>query len=229
MKNKVHLIDCMEFMKTIPDKHYDLAIVDPPYGIGLSFSNEKEKKWNDKCPGDDYFNEIVRISEEQIIWGVSYFPKIPGDNGGRIVWNKKIGFNNKMQISACDIAFYSKHKRIAYFEYQFYGNVQQGFINLKNEDGPNGRERRIHPTQKPVALYKWLLQNYAKPGQTIFDSHVGSGLIRIACHDMGFDFEGCELDPDYYEAQEKRFVNYIKQDELFEKKQLQTLMFNDSI
>ena len=109
------------------------------------------------------------------------------------------------------------------YRYGWRGNVQGNMINWKNE----GPDRRIHPTQKPIALYKWLLQNYAKPGQTIFDSHVGSGSIRIACHDLGFDFEGCEIDPDYWQAQEDRYNQHIDQGDLFGKDEIQKLVYEE--
>lgn len=217
--NRVHLIDCMEFMRALPDKHYDLAIVDPPYGIGVDgeivLSKEaskrgngtmatvmrekyKSKSWDSATPTPEYFQELFRISTNVIIWGGNYFDLPP--TKGVICWDKKQPFGI---FSAWEMAWTSFSSPAKMFRFD-----NKGFMN---NEGSN-----IHPTQKPVALYKWLLQNYAKPGQTIFDSHVGSGSIRIACHDLGFDFEGCEIDEDYWEAQEKRYKTHIAQGRLFE-------------
>lgn len=235
--NIVHLCDCMDHMKTLPDKHYDLAICDPPYGIGLDMMKNgahgkkqkkkdypclhKMKSWNDNSPTAEYFEEVQRITKEQIIWGCNYYAQHISAVG-RIYHDKQTGYEEtKINFSHGDLASCSLQKRITIFRYRWSGNKQGDTINWDNK----GIDARIHPTQKPVALYKWLLQNYAKPGQTIFDSHVGSGSIRIACHDMGFSFEGCELDPDYWKAQEERFQAHIKQDELFEKSELQESIF----
>jgi site-specific DNA-methyltransferase (adenine-specific) len=214
--NVVHLIDCMEFMKGIPDKHYELAIVDPPYGIGFGEFNRTNKdangnrfksnkykngEWDISIPDDKYFEELIRISKNQIVWGGNYFPYL-WQKGckGFIFWYKQNPVNN---FSDGELAYTSFDKVAKCFNYQYYGNI-------------NSEKDRIHPTQKPVALYKWLLKNYAKPNDKIFDSHVGSGSIRIACHDMGFDFEGCEIDKDYWEAQEERYLEHIAQPTLFE-------------
>lgn len=213
-KNIVHLCDCMDFMRGLPDKAYDLSIVDPPYGIG-DFTNKtlsKKRhvtiskfsgtvKWNDSTPEQKYFIELNRISKNQIIWGANYYNCF--STGGSIIWNKNKTHPN---MSVCEIASYSGHKHVDYVFIQW--------------NSLNRNEYTIHPCQKPVALYKWLLQKYAKTGQTIFDSHVGSGSIRIACHDLGFDFEGCELDPDYWQAQEERFKNHVAQPEIFDKQEI---------
>ena len=226
MKNKVHLIDCKEFMKDKTDKYYDLAIVDPPYGIG-DVRNTKSKKlhkeilWNDNIPNKKYFKELYRISKNQIIWGSNYYQENIKDVG-RLIYDKTAKCKTHLkEMSDADIASHSFGVNIKIFRYEWRGNVQGNTINWKNE----GIDARIHPTQKPIALYKWLLQNYAKPGQTIFDSHVGSGSIRIACHDMGFDFEGCELDPDYWQAQEDRYQNHIAQGELFDTQEYQERIY----
>lgn len=198
MKNIVHLIDCMEFMKTCKDNYFELAIVDPEYGIDITsecmggrktVKPDKNKKWDKKPPGKEYFNELFRVSKNQIIWGGNYFHIWP--NRYFIIWDKGETMYGR-DFAECELAWTSiKRTRI----YKLSPNQLQ----------------RIHPTQKPVALYKWLLTNYAKPGDKIFDSHVGSGSIRIACHELGFDFEGCELDPDYHQAQEKRYQEWLKQ------------------
>lgn len=223
--NIVHLIDCMEFMKTKPDNYYDLAIVDPPYGIKVGIDGKvgidkaapctqyKPVKWDNKIPDITYFNELFRISKNQVIWGINYFTNIIKLNPGRICWNK----DNTGNFSDCELAYQSFKKSIDLFKYRWNGMLQG---NMKN------KEKRIHPTQKPVALYKWLLQNYAKPDQKIFDSHVGSGSIRISCHDMGFDFEGCEIDVDYWQAQEDRYNKHIQQGDLFSTDEYQELIYD---
>ena len=174
-------------------------------------------------PVKEYFNELYRISKNQIIWGANYF----GNNiihQGRIVHYKDFTPFLKGQFSKSegDIASHSFNRTIQIFHYRWCGNVQGISINWKNI----GPDARIHPTQKPITLYKWLLTNYAKPGQTVFDSHVGSGSIRIACHDLGFDFEGTEIDRDYWEEQEKRFKEHISQLELFGKDEMQDLIYS---
>ena len=223
--NKVHLIDNMEFIKGIPDKYYELAIVDPPYGIGESGGDKQrnrgynrivvheKKEWDKETPSQEYFNELMRISKNQIIWGANYFiDKIKIPSMGWIFWDKRIGGD----FSDGELAWTSFHKALRMFSYSHVGDTRGGID-------------RIHPTQKPVPLYKWLLKNYANPNDKIFDSHVGSGSIRIACHDMGFDFEGCEIDKDYWEAQEERYKVHSAQLELFAPKELQAQVVNGEL
>lgn len=199
----------MDYMKTLPDNAFDLAICDPPYGLGLDFTNKNgltesnlhdDKDWNDQIPTPEYFSELHRVSKNQIIWGCNYYAKyIPAV--GRIVHDKELVIaGTKIKFSEADLASCSLQKRITIFRYRWNGNVQGKTINWDN----TGEDARIHPTQKPVALYEWILLNYAKPCQKIFDSHVGSGSSAIACQKMGFDFVGCELDPDYFQAATKR-------------------------
>jgi len=220
----------MEFMKGIPDKYYELAIVDPPYGIGASADSRVggsytvnlggikkkvaakayiPKDWDFQKPTFKYWDELKRVSKNQIVWGGNYFASNLRDTPCWIVWNKCNGENNNAD---CELAWTSFNTAVRMFNWKWNGMLQQ---NMKN------KEERIHPTQKPVALYKWLLQKYAKPGDKIFDSHVGSGSIRIACHDMGFDFEGCEIDKDYWEAQEERYNQHIMQGDLFSGEDIQ--------
>ena len=232
--NKVHLIDCMEFMKGVPDKYYELAIVDPPYGIGEDgrksqsrmvssgkwknpgATKYKAKSWDDAPMNGVYFEELMRVSKNQIIWGANHFiSKIPFDSSCWLVW-KKNGQNPNCDFADCELAWTSFNTSVRHFDYAWTG------FGAKNSG-----EIRIHPTQKPVALYKWLLKNYAKPNDKIFDSHVGSGSIRIACHDMGFDFEGCEIDKDYWDAQEKRFINHTNQIDLFSGQELQESLYKE--
>ena len=213
MENVVHLIACMEYMKDIPDKHFDLAIVDPPYGIGdFSQSDSTEKViWNNNIPDGEYFIELIRISKKRIIWGANYYNCFENGNGA-VIWYKNIGHPS---MSHCEIASVSGQKKVDYIHINWSGGIRKQQNDF------------CHPCQKPVALYKWLLTNYAKPGQTIFDSHVGSGSSRIACHDMGFDFIGCELDPDYWQAQEDRYNNHCLQGNLFKPEEIQKSIYSD--
>lgn len=222
--NKVYLIDNMEFMKDKPDNYYDLAIVDPPYGIQRAGQQETFtkkakhkrkhhdiKQWDNNIPDKGYFSELFRISENQIIWGANYFVEhLTEGHMGWVFWYKG---QQGLTMSDGEIAYSSFNKATRMI------NINRGLIAL---DGS------IHPTQKPIKLYKWLLKNYAKPNQTIFDSHVGSGSIRIACHDMGFDFEGCEIDADYWQAQEDRYNRHIKQSDLFGTDEIQKLIFKET-
>ncbi len=206
--------DCMVGMARYPDKHFDLAIVDPPYGgndaIGLSDNKDCKKQatqrteyktFDNVAPDEKYFEELKRVSKEQIIWGVNFY-KVKGLDGGRIVWDKK-----GTAFGRAELAYYSKSKSVEIFEYTWNGMLQQ---NMKN------KEYRIHPTQKPVALYKWLLTNYAKPGDLILDTHVGSASSLIACYDLGFDAVGFELDEDYYRESKQRLERFMKQVTLFD-------------
>jgi site-specific DNA-methyltransferase (adenine-specific) len=221
-KSEVYLADCMDIMKNYPDGYFELACTDPPYGIGdttTSAGNKKRKTlhkrvtWNKDIPKKEYFDELYRISKNQIIWGCNYFypyVSVPG----RIVHYKK-PFQNlnegKIKFCPCDLASQSFNNRIEYFEYNWYGNSQGGKPNFNN----SGPDARIHPTQKPIALYDWIFKKYAKEGDKIFDSHLGSGSSRISAYKAGLDFVGCEIDKDYYEAQEKRFKIFKSQLRLF--------------
>ena len=208
-KTKAYNIDCMEYMATLPDKAFDLAIVDPPYMDEFKIiAKDKIAKvnqynlesLNSKAPNEKYFDELLRVSKNQIIWGVNYYKYYLG--AGRIVWNK----DNTGLYSDCELAFHSFSNVTRMFTWRWNGMLQQ---NMKN------KEVRIHPTQKPVALYEWLLMNYAKKGDKILDTHLGSGSSRIAAHKLGFEFVGCELDKDYFEAQEERFKTETMQQSLF--------------
>lgn len=221
MKSEVYNEDCMIGMARYPDKYFELAIVDPPYGIGLGsktciydgkvHGNAKAKRsihtatmWDLQKPQALYFKELMRISVNQIIWGANHFiSKIPFDSPCWIVWDKNNGDND---FADGELAWCSFNSAVRFFKYTWNGMLQS---DMKN------KESRIHPTQKPIALYKWLLRNYAKPGDKILDTHLGSGSSRIACYDGGFDFTGFELDKDYFDAAEQRFQNHIKQLSLF--------------
>ena len=195
---ELHNVDCMEYLATLEDNAFELAIVDPPYGIGNFIpqtgkeagNNYDKVDWNDNVPDEQYFEILRRVSRTQIIWGANYYNCF---TGGAIVWDKH-QFNPNM--SRCEIASVSKGKRVAY-----YSQPWAGFIG--------GKERaNIHPCEKPVKLYEWLLMNYAKEGDRILDTHLGSGSIAIACHNLGFDLVGCELDTDYFEAAQKRLEQH---------------------
>lgn len=219
MKNEVFNCDCMELMAKYPDNYWELAICDPPYGIdaGNTFSGEKRKSgngsalkssfekkdWDSTIPGENYFTELMRVSRNQIIWGANYMTHYLPPSMGWIVWDKN---NGTTKFSDCELAFSSFNQALRKYKFTWNG-MPQG--NMKD------KEQRIHPTQKPVALYKWLLQNYAKEGDKILDTHLGSGSSRIAAHDMKFDFTGCELDKDYFDAAERRYQEHIKQLTLF--------------
>lgn len=210
--------DCMIAMREFPDKFFDLAIVDPPYGIGECASRnntgsrptakwktpagKKYKAFDDSKPYQEFeYLELVRVSKNQIIWGANNFSFLPPSTGW-IVWDKRV--SEKEHLSMCELAYSSFNVRCKKFSYLWAGFKREG--NNKN------KEIRInHPTQKPVALYKWLLSNYANPGDKILDTHLGSGSSRIAAHEMGFDFWSYELDKEYFDAQEKRFKNYVSQ------------------
>ena len=194
--------DCMELMKEYPDKYFELAIVDPPYGRKADEFNLrtschvkfKQKGW-DKKPKKEYFREITRVSDNQIIFGGNYFTDILAPNNNWIVWYKN---NDGVSFSMAELAWCSLELNIKVFHYR-----------------PMGKLNKIHPTQKPVALYEWLLTKYAKKGDKILDTHMGSGSIAIACNNLGFDLTACELDKDYYDAAMKRITFHQAQKRLF--------------
>jgi site-specific DNA-methyltransferase (adenine-specific) len=192
--------DNMELMARYPDKHFELAIIDPPYGIdrngmnmGNSIFNKDDKKWDKEIPTKEYFDELFRVSKNQIIWGGNYFP-LPNSQYFAI-WDKGETMYGR-DFAECEYAWVSKGGTRIY------------------KTSPN-QLNRIHPTQKPVRLYKWLLDKYAKQGDKILDTHLGSGSIAIACHDYGFELTACELDTDYYNSAMKRIKNHTNQQKLF--------------
>lgn len=204
--NVAYNVDCMEYMRTLPDKAFDLAVVDPPYGIGMDGGcvgykgdNVFEKKgWDKSTPGKEYFDELFRVSENQIIWGGNYFYLPP--TRCFLIWDKGAGFRGRTYAEA-ELAWTSFDQNVRIFERD----------PLCNGD----YKGKIHPTQKPVALYAWIFSRYAKPGDKILDTHLGSGSSRIAAYDAGLDFVGCEIDPDYFKAQEERFKEHTAQGNLF--------------
>lgn len=209
--------DCVEALKRFSDNYFDLAIVDPPYGIkagkvysetskihGNSNAPRKAYKieWDNEIPKIEYWDELFRVSKNQIVWGGNYFTEYLKPSSGWVAWKKrdvKLDFNQ--------------------LEFAWTSNLKTGFADILwsgywQPDMKN-KEIRIHPTQKPVALYDWILQNYAKKGDLILDTHLGSGSSRIAAHKAGLNFIGFEIDTDYYEAQEKRFKDFVSQLRLF--------------
>ena len=197
-------MDCMEYMRTLPDKAFDLAVVDPPYGISINHnmgrrkgdkpSEYKKVVWDSKPAGKEYFDELFRVSKNQIVWGANYFQMPP--TKCFIVWRKpQIG--EDISFSMVELAWTS------------FDQTAKEWIGMSAEAD------RIHPTQKPVALYAWIYSRYAKHGDKILDTHLGSGSSRIAAYDVGLDFVGCEIDPDYFEAQEARFQAHTAQGNLF--------------
>ena len=210
-------IDCMEYMATLPDNAFDLAIVDPPYGIGESGAKNhtrgklsKAKNYKPfggedlKPPDKTYFEQLLRVSKNQIVFGANHFiSRLPIDSHCWIVWDKQ---NGETDFADCELAWTSFQTAVRKFEYRWQGRLQGNMAN---------KENRIHPTQKPVALYEWLLTNYAKEGDRILDTHLGSGSSRIAAYNLGFDFVGCEIDKEYFDKQEERFARHTAQTSLF--------------
>jgi len=202
--------DNMELMARYPDNYFDLAIVDPPYGIGIdgqkksinknSKHNRKEhtkKNWDFEIPSENYFNELKRVSKNQIVWGGNYFTEYLHSTKAWIFWYKG---QNDLTMSDGEMAWTSFNKVTRQIE-----------INRANLIGQN----TFHPTEKPIKLYKWLLTNYAKEGDKILDTHLGSGSIAIACHDYKFDLTACELDTEYFEKAMQRITNHVAQQKLF--------------
>ena len=213
-KTRSFNMDCIDFMQTLPDKFYDLAIVDPPYGINgtveIGLGDKKsgrinrKSKWSDKDwdterPTKEYFNELNRISKNQIIFGGNYFADLLKHSRCWIVWDKM----QRVNQADAELAWTSFESSVRVF--QFHCSKLQGFLN------PN----RFHPTEKPINLYEWLLINYAKEGDKIIDTHGGSQSSRIACFNLGFELDIIELDKDYFDAGNKRFEQHKKQLTLF--------------
>ena len=219
MENLAFNMDCMEAMRSMPDQCFDLAVVDPPYGIGESGRKNKSRtnlaKATDYSPffGEDkepppveFFTQLARVSKKQIIFGANHFISRlppPADTPCWIVWDKQ---NGGSDFADFEMAWTSFNRAARIFRFRWAGMLQG---NMKN------KEPRIHPTQKPVALYAWIFQHYAKPGDRILDTHLGSGSSRIAAWDAGLDFTGYEIDREYFDAQEKRFQQHTAQLTMF--------------
>ena len=217
--------DNMELMSRYEDNYFDLAIVDPPYGIdadkkqnaaaearkkangkskaGRGWKEYKKTEWDNEIPKEAYFKELFRVSKKQIIWGGNYFPYIWEFSNSFILWNK---MQREFSLADGELAWYSeKNKAMRTFDFS-----RGGALADNNKNGG-----RLHPTQKPVKLYEWLLMNYAKEGNKILDTHLGSGSIAIACHNLGYHLTACELDKDYYEAAMKRIEQHKAQLTIF--------------
>lgn len=219
-------MDCMDYMRAQPGKAFDLAVVDPPYysnaysiitpGGNLSTTGIERRKYDMphwEPPSQEYFDELFRVSKEQIIFGINYFPINPG--WGRIVWDKCK--DNGTYFSDCEIAYCSLLKHVKIFRFLWNGMIQGTPGNgTKAQGNKTLNEVRIHPTQKPVELYRWIFRNFAKPGDRILDTHLGSQSSRIAAYDAGLDFVGLEIDKNYFDRGEERFAAYIAQMSLFE-------------
>lgn len=219
---KIYIENCdnMALMARYPDNYFDLAIVDPPYfedygkknytgndisTTGIKRQTKKIQNWN--VPDEKYFKELVRVSKNQIIWGCNYYCKHI-ESPGRIVWDK---LNESSTFSKCELASHSFGVVVEKFPFMWNGMLQQDMAN---------KEIRIHPTQKPIALYKWILNKYGTAGDKILDTHLGSGSIAIACHDFGFELTACELDEDYYKAAIKRITTEVSKGSLFAPEEL---------
>ena len=214
---KLYNADCMEVMKTFKDKQFDLAIIDPPYGISEDGSknrtrgklaaakNYKGYSGGDKePPSKEYFNELFRVSQNQIIWGANHFiSRMPIDSSCWIVWDKDHG---ETDFADCELAWTSFNTAVRKFQWRWQGMLQQ---NMKN------KQIRIHPNEKPIQLYKWLLDKYAKEGDRILDTHGGGMSIGIACHDYGFELDICELDEHYFKEATDRLKFHVRQQKLF--------------
>lgn len=222
MGSIVYNIDCLEAMRLMADNTFDLAVVDPPYGIGVDGKNviknksgdqnhnyDHTKQWDTAIPSEEYFIELRRVSKEQIIWGGNYFLDYLGYCKAPIIWDK---LNGDSLYADGEMAWTSRGlpKNLKIFRHQWCGAFK-----ASERDAI-----KIHPTQKPLALYKWIYQNYAKPGYKILDTHLGSGSSRIAAYDAGLDFTGFEIDTEYYLAHEQRFKAYTQQGRLFEAEEL---------
>jgi len=192
--------DNMELMARYPDNYFDLAIVDPPYGIGISKNpirqQHKKKDWDNEIPLENYFNELKRVSKNYIVWGGNYFLDYLNNSQGFIIWDKKQPEN--FSLSMCEFAYSTIQSPAKIFRYSVLT------VQIK-----------IHPTQKPVKLYKWILDKYATQGDKILDTHLGSGSIAIACHDYGFNLTACELDKEYFDKAMERIKNHTNQTKLF--------------
>lgn len=216
--NRLYNMDCMDGMKEFPDGYFELAIVDPPYGCGTfsmtytktgaikTYGNNaaqrrdyrKKKDWDIK-PDEGYFHELFRVSKKQIIWGGNYFSDVLPPSKSFVVWDKRVYETMTNVFADCEYAWLSNGFGVARIFRFVWNGMLQG--NMQN------KENRFHPTQKPVALYMWLLEKYAKPGDKILDTHVGSASSLIACERLGFEYVGFEIDEDYYNAAMARMAD----------------------
>jgi site-specific DNA-methyltransferase (adenine-specific) len=205
----LHNKDCMLALKEFKDNQFDLAIVDPPYGVNvtkMTLGNGKNKiyrgenEWDNKIPKKEYWDNLFRVSKNQIVWGANYMTTFLFPSMGWVYWDKGTGKND---FSDGELAFTSFKRALRSYKVSWVGA------------NANNGTPRIHPTEKPTKLYEWLLMNYAKEGDKILDTHLGSGSIAIACHNLGFDLEGYELDKEYFEAASKRLEQHQQQIRMF--------------
>ena len=218
--------DCMGWLEVFPDRYFDIAVVDPPYfsgpekrryygrkisPIGVQRHYEPSPEW--EVPGKDYFDELMRVSKHQIIWGCNYFDYPFGP--GRIIWDK---CNGGSSFSDCEIAYCSLHDSVRLFRYMWNGMMQGKDIHNGHVQQGDKRlnEKRIHPTQKPVNLYRWIIQRYIKPGWKILDTHVGSASSLIAYHGAGLHFVGFEKDEHMYQRSMERYKTETAQMSIYD-------------
>jgi len=208
-KIELHNVDCLEFMKQCDDKQFDLAIVDPPYGIGVNkmqLGNGKKKiyrglqDWDSSIPNQLYWAELFRVSKNQVVWGANYMTEYLSPTSSWLFWDKGTGENDFADGELAWTSFGGALRKIS-----------KSWVGANAKDGGE----RIHPTQKPIYLYRWILDKYAKEGDKILDTHLGSGSIAIACDDMGFDLVATEIDIDYFTAAKKRLDQHRSQQRLF--------------
>lgn len=220
-KIELHNVDCLPFMKQCDDKQFDLAIVDPPYGIGIHKMNYTQstkggvakrrdyssvKDWDSAIPTKEYFDELQRISKNQIVWGGNYFTEFLAPTKGWILWDKKTEDKYSNDFADGELAWTSFDKPLKVYRYLWSGMLQG---NMKD------KQQRIHPTEKPIQLYEWILHNYTDENSKIIDTHLGSGSIAIACDKLKFDLTACEIDNDYFVKANKRLDVYRRQQTLF--------------
>ena len=205
--------DNMLLMARYPDNHFELAIVDPPYGIGVTknkrLNNNSNNDWDNEIPSAEYFKQLKRVSKNQIIWGGNYFIEHLQNTRCYLNWDK---LNHSDTYADCEMAWTSFDKNAKIFKYMWDGN-RYGFIGAIK--GVGKKSIRTHPTQKPIALYEWLLMNFAEKGDKILDTHLGSGSIALACHNLKYDLTACELDKEYYDAAIKRIEQHKQQLTMF--------------
>lgn len=214
--NHAYLMDCMDLMAAVPDQYFDLAVVDPPYGIGIGnvphiggdvlATHHPYHTFDDQSPPSaEYFRELMRVSKNQIIWGANHFvDRLPHPASSCwLVWDKQNGANS---FADCELAWTSFRSAVRIFRYRWQGMLQG---NMRD------KELRIHPTQKPIALYRWIFGRFASPCDRVLDTHLGGGSSRIAAYEAHLPFIGCERDAEFYRLEEERFAAYSAQQSIF--------------
>ena len=199
---KLYNVDCMEYLKEQPDNAFDLSIVDPPYGINIA-------DWDNQTPSDKYFVELIRCSNNQIVWGGNYF-KLPHSEAW-LCWDKTFKFKRGIDLSEFELAWTSFKHKARFCRFTYCGN----FYGWDSPRADYSKQPLIHPTQKPIDVYDWIYDNYSEKGQRILDTHLGSGSNAISAHYAGMEFVGCELDEDYFKASVERFERETAQKDMF--------------